>query len=66
MMRPIEKPTIKQARGITDEHSIFLPMWRQHQVSPYVAYWNKRGMNLRTRMVVVRGVWGTAIEKRKD
>lgn len=66
MLIPVEgNPTIKMAKELKEGDALFLPFWRPHQASNYVAYWNKRGLNLKTRMASIRGIWGTAIQHKE-
>lgn len=61
-MISIEKPTIKKARELKKGESLFLKHWIPREVSPYVAYYNREGLNLKTEVVHMRGIWGTAIK----
>ena len=65
MLIPIEKPMMKHALELKDEDTLFLPFWKPSQASPYVAYWNRKGMKLETTREDLHGIWGTGIRKKR-
>lgn len=64
MMIPIEKPTLRLVSSLGDDEELFLPYWKPRQASPYVAYYNKKGMNLQTTRTNLSGIWGTSIKRK--
>lgn len=65
MMIPVQRPKKKDAEQLSAGDSLFLPFWKPWQVSPYLAYWKKKGLNMRTRVASMGGVWGTSIERKQ-
>jgi hypothetical protein len=53
------------ARSLKDKDVWFWPYYKPRQVSNYVACYNRHGLNLRTQVDVVNGVWGTTIRRKK-
>jgi hypothetical protein len=61
---PLKKRSRHVARTIEPGDRWFWPFYKPHQVSPWVAKWNRMGMNLRTKVEVVRGIPGTSVIRR--